>query len=139
MKKTFFLIVLGSCLFSCKESGGNDSESQENPIVAASNFIRAALDGDYDKAKKFMMNDSLNQEELSTTQRLNERLSPDEKKRYREATIRIHETRNLNDSTSVIYYSNSYRNKTDSLRVIKKEDKWMVDFKFIFHKHDTIQ
>jgi len=137
MKKTFCLVILGACLYSCKESGRNDSESQENPIVAASNFIRAALDGDYDKAKKFMMNDSLNQEELSTTQRLNERLSPDEKKRYREATIRIHETRNLDDSTSVIHYSNSYRNKTDSLRVIRKGEKWMVDFKFIFHKNDT--
>lgn len=137
MRKIFYCLLAAICLYACKDSGREASGKSENPVDAARNFIRAALDGDYDKAKTYMKNDSLNQEDLSTIERLNERLSPEEKERYHDASIRIYETRHLDDSTSVIYYSNSYRNIKDSLRVIRAGDEWLVDFKFIFHKTES--
>lgn len=87
-----------------------------------------------------MVDDSLNREDLNAIVRLNERLTPEEKDQYKTASIRIHETRNINDSASVIYYSNSYRNKKDSLKVVKINNEWKVDFKYIFkHKTDSLQ
>ena len=85
-----------------------------------------------------MIDDSLNHEDLNAIQRLNERLTTEEKEKYQEASIRIHQNRKINDSTSVIYYSNSYRNQTDSLKVIKANGQWLVDFKYIFHKTDSL-
>jgi hypothetical protein len=86
-----------------------------------------------------MVNDSLNREDLNAIQRLNERLSKEEKEKYQEASIRIHQDRKLNDSTRIIYYSNSFKNKQDSLKVIKTNNEWLVDFKFMFHKTDSLQ
>ena len=85
-----------------------------------------------------MLNDSLSLQDLNAIERLNERLSKEEKEKYQTSSIRIHNDRKINDSTSVIYYSNSYKNKVDSLKVVKNNGVWMVDFKYIFHKTDSL-
>ena len=131
------LLVFG--LLACNsDERGAASGTSDSDIDAARNFIQAALVGDFQRAKAFMINDSLNHEDLNAIQRLNERLTKEEKEKYQEASIRIHQNRKINDSTSVIYYSNSYRNKTDSLKVIKANGQWLVDFKYIFHKTDSL-
>lgn len=137
------IIYLGSFLLLCLTACNNDdrqstSARSDSDIDAARNFIQAALVGDFERAKTFMVNDSLNHEDLNAIQRLNERLTKEEKEKYQEASIRIHQHRKVNDSTSIIYYSNSYKNKTDSLKVIKANGEWRVDFKFMFHKPDDI-
>lgn len=134
-------ITLSFLLFFAFACGNNDNKdiAGENDIDAARSFIRAALDGDYNKARTFMLQDSINLEDLNKAIVLNERLTPDEKKQYRESTIRIFETRSINDSSSIITYSNSYRNRKDSLLVVKDAGRWVVDFKYIFpHKTDSL-
>ena len=140
MKK---IIYFGSFLLLCLTACNNDdrqstSTGSDSDIDAARNFIQAALVGDFERAKNFMVNDSLNHEGLNAIQRLNERLTKEEKEKYQGASIRIHQDRKVNDSTSVVYYSNSFRNKIDSLKVIKKNGEWLVDFKFMFHKTDSL-
>jgi len=138
-KKAYFLLLLMQGLIACNDTGREaSSDSSDNDIDAARNFIQAALVGDFDRAKLFMVNDSLNNENINAIQRLNERQEKEEKEKYQTASIRIHQNRNVNDSTSIIYYSNSYKNKMDSLKVIKKGGKWLVDFKYIFHQTDTL-
>ena len=140
MQKIIFclsFLVLG--LLACNnDDRGPASGTSDSDIDAARNFIQAALVGDFKKAKNFMVNDSLNHEDLNAIERLNEKLTKEEKEKYQEASIRIHQNRKLNDSTSMIYYSNSYRNQTDSLKVIKADGKWLVDFKYFFHKTDSL-
>ena len=105
MQKSACFILLLSCgLVAC---GGSDrqssSASSDNDIDAARNFIQAALVGDYDRAKMFMVNDSLNNENINAIERLNERQEKAEKEKYQAASIRIHQVRNVNDSTSIIH------------------------------------
>lgn len=132
---SFLFLCLASCNSDDRQSNSTTSDSD---IDAARNFIQAALVGDFEKAKNFMVNDSINHEDLNAIERLNERLTKDEKEKYQEASIRIHQNRKLNDSTSIIYYSNSYRNIQDSLKVIKLDREWLVDFKYIFHKTNSL-
>lgn len=141
MKKIFYCSsLLLVSLFACNsDDRQSTSTTSDNAVDAARNFIQAALVGDFERATKFMVNDSLNHEDLNAIQRLNERLSKEEKDKYQEASIRIHQDRKLNDSTRIIYYSNSFRNKQDSLKVIKTNNEWLVDFKFMFHKTDSLQ
>lgn len=134
-------LTLITCFFalaSCSDDRQGSSDSSDSAVDAARNFVQAALVGDFDRAEKFMVDDSLNKEDLNTVRRLNERLSKEEKDRYQESSIRIHQDRKLNDSTAVVYYSNSFKNKIDSLKVIRDNDEWKVDFKFMFHKTDSI-
>ena len=138
-KKMYYLLSLSFGLLACNSNDrGTATGTSDSDIDAARNFIQAALVGDFQRAKIFMIDDSLNHEDLNAIQRLNERLTTEEKEKYQEASIRIHQNRKINDSTSVIYYSNSYRNKTDSLKVIKANGQWLVDFKYIFHKTDSL-
>ena len=132
---TFILFLL-----ACKDTDRSKSREAENDIDAARNFIRAALNGDYSKARTYLLNDSINQQDMEVSERLyKERMSGEEKAKYRGASIHIHETNKINDSTSIIYYSNTYRNQKDSLKVIRMDGKWLVDFKYIFkHKPDSL-
>ena len=86
----FFSFSLAACNDSDREAGSGTSDSD---IDAARNFIQAALVGDFDRAKSFMINDSLNLETLSTIQRSNERQTKEEKEKYQVASIRIHQDR----------------------------------------------
>jgi hypothetical protein len=132
------LLVL---LVSCNDSDRKVSSEPENEMDAARNFIRAALDGNYKKAKTLLVNDSLNLQDIEASERLYiERMSKEDKEKYRGASIHIHDSRKVDDSTSIVYYSNTYRNQKDSLKIIKMNGKWLVDFKYIFkHKPDSLR
>ncbi|MBN8876042.1 MAG: DUF4878 domain-containing protein [Sphingobacteriales bacterium] len=131
MKKTILsgCVLLLAGLLACKNA---EEVKSENAIDAARNFIQSALNGEFDKASQYMVDDSLNRQDLHLMERLSKNLTTDEKQKYKEASIRIHETRPVNDSATVIYYSNSYKNKRDSLKVVNQDGQWLVDFKYIF-------
>jgi hypothetical protein len=127
----FFLLFFGTMLLSnCKPKESTTEPSSD--IDAARNFIRAALDGKFDIANNWMLLDSSNTQFLSNAQRIYNNMPPDTINAYRTATIRVHNINKLNDSTTMIIYSNSYRDDHDTLRVIKKGDKWLVDLKYLF-------
>ena len=137
--KRFKLIAAPLLLLAIVGCNNNDKTTSDNDVDAARNFIQSALNGDFDRAKTFMVNDSLNNQDLDNVVRLSERLSPEEKQKFKEASIRIHGVRPINDSTSMIVFSNSYKNKQDSLKVIRINNQWLVDFKYIFrHATDSL-
>jgi plasmid maintenance system killer protein len=95
-KKMYPLLFLGFGLLACNSNDrGTASGTSDSDIDAARNFIQAALVGDFQRAKIFMIDDSLNHEDLNAIQRLNERLTTEEKEKYQEASIRIHQNRKI--------------------------------------------
>ena len=119
------LLFLGSC------KGGREQNEAETDLVAAKEFVQAALKGKYDRAADFMLHDSLNDERLDAVSRME--LSSDEKQGLWDASINIHSRKLINDSTSIIVYSNSFHKENqDTLKVVKKDGKWLVDFKYLF-------
>ena len=107
---------------------------------AASKFIRAALDGDYKKAKTFLVSDSINHQIIYLYEwSYNNRMTPEDKRAYKNASIRfLKDTHPLNDSVTIIHYSNSYKDKPDSLKVIKTNGQWLIDLNFTFQSKDSI-
>ena len=103
---------------------------------AARNFLDAALKGDYKDASAYMLKDSANLEYLNVTERGYQRLSPDERSRLKVASLRFFDTRQVNDSTTITIFANSYKNDKDTLRIIRANGRWLVDLKYLF-EHDT--
>jgi len=141
MKK---LIQLGSFLFlfsaSCKNADKNTTTQGENDIDAARNFIRAALDGNYDNGKKMLLGDSTNYQYFAEFKKSHENMNAEEKKKYKEASINVHSVTPLNDSLTIIIFSNSYKNDHDTLRVLKNNGQWKIDLKYLFnHDMDSLQ
>ena len=140
-KATFYILLATSILLACDDNDRNLSAEPKNEMDAARNFIRAALDGDYEKAKTMLLPDSMNLQVIETYQRSYQKsMSKDEKEQYRSATIRIHDSNTINDSTKIVVYSNSYMNQKDSLKVIKINGKWLIDFAFVYkNRLDSLQ
>lgn len=122
-------VIVILLLAGCK--GGSEQNEAETDLGAAKGFVQAALKGKYDRAADFMLHDSLNDERLDAVSRME--LSSDEKQGLWDASINIHSRKLVNDSTSIIVYSNSFHKENqDTLKVVKKDGKWLVDFKYLF-------
>lgn len=139
MKNTLYLFsFLLFCLYACNDAGKKSIGESENDVDAARNFINAALEGNYEKAKTYMLPDSINIERMNAIERV--KLSPEEKKGLADASINIHEVTNtIKDSVTIVVYSNSFKNNWDTLRVIKQDGQWLVDFNYLFNRDsDTL-
>lgn len=116
-----------------------ETVTSENDVDAARNFIQSALEGDYNKAQTYIIADSTNIQYLDAFERnFKNRMSPEDKKGYRNASINIHNVRAVNDSTTVVNYSNSYMKKNDSLKVTKLNGQWLIDLKYSFASKDSL-
>jgi hypothetical protein len=138
MRKTNVAIII-YLLFSLAACKGKDKKvsQSENNVDAARNFLRAALDGKFDEAKTFMLQDSVNLNRLEVAERSFQRIDQSVKDGYRASSIRFPAPMiNLNDSTSIIIYSNSFKNDLDTLKLVKVNNNWLVDFKYLY-EHDT--
>jgi hypothetical protein len=126
-----FLVAAAGILLAC--SNKKNTARSENDLDAARNFIQAALSNDFKKAAQYMLDDSINRNYLETAARSFDHLDPDTRDKYRGASIRIHQpVTYLNDSTTIIIYSNSYKNDLDTLRVCRRNGDWLVDLKYLF-------
>lgn len=135
LKSTPFLFILFT-IVSC----GNEEKvplTSDNHVDAVRNFVRAALDGKFNEARMYMIGDSLNNNLLDVAERSFKNLPQETKDGYRASSIRFPAPMiSLNDSTSIVIYSNSYMNNPDTLKVLRIKGKWLVDFKYLY-QHDT--
>lgn len=134
-------IISGLCLLLFSACSSNDTNTtSENDVDAARNFIRAALDGQYKEAQNLIVADSVNQQYLDAfATNYRERMSGEDKRGYREASINIHDIHSINDSVTIVHYSNSYKKTQDSLKVVRQNNNWLVDLKYSFASVDTTQ
>jgi hypothetical protein len=133
-------VIMCSFLFlqffwACKNSPDRSDTTQtsENDVDAARNFIRLALDGKYDRAKDMVIGDSLNYQFIDQAERYyKQRMDVSTRIAYRSASINILSVVPQNDSVSIVHYSNSFKKQEDSLKVVLVNDQWMVDLKYSF-------
>jgi type IV secretory pathway component VirB8 len=128
MKKLITGFFFLPFILGCK----SDVATSESDVDAARNFIRSSLDNDFEKAKNYMLADSVNNEYLDATMRNRSRLPREDNRLYKESSIRIYDIRKVSDSVSVVSYSNSFKNTKDSVKVIRNNDQWVVDLKYSF-------
>jgi hypothetical protein len=134
-----FLLFLSAC--SNNERDRSDAtQTTESDVDAARNFIRTALDGRYDKLRPMLLPDSANLALIEVAQMTYQsRMSPADKQGYRDASINIHNVETLNDSTTVVNYSNSYKKEKNDLKVVRIDGAWLVDFKYSFPADTSAQ
>jgi len=120
-----FIILLASC-------NNNDNVDKSDPLISGRGFIEASLKGDYKQAKKYLLNDSTNMEYFEGLKDFNLKMSPEERHGYTDANIIIDSSINKSDSVTIIYYTNSFKNKPSKIKLVKKNKDWLVDFKYTF-------
>ncbi|HXB94566.1 MAG TPA: hypothetical protein VNU70_05385 [Puia sp.] len=131
MLKLFIPLVL--LLSAC--NGPNSYKKAQDPEEAGSEFIRAALDGNYEKASFYLYADSTNKVMFAKWKKDYDRMSAEERQKYQDASIRPIEIKKVNDSVSTYTYTNSYKNDTTTIRIIRSNGDWMVDLEEILYHH----
>lgn len=97
-----FLLFFSACNNNEEEAR---AAASENDVDAARNFITAVLTSDFKKARTLLVEDSASHQDLNVTERMfSERLSPEEKMGYRQASINIHGVTPQGDSASIVHY-----------------------------------
>jgi hypothetical protein len=130
MHKILFALILVSVI-SCKdESNLTPAQDAEE---AGTRFIRASLDGDYAKARFYLLKDSTNLFLIKQQQSNYEQMGAGEKRDFRESSIRPIQILKENDSVTLYrYYYTANPKDTTSLRIKKQNGKWLVDLKSFF-------
>ena len=129
MNKIVSLAIITLALCACHRAA---EVRKGDPLESGRGFIEASLKGDYDEARKYILQDSTNIEYLDGLRDFNSQRGNDEKEGYRDANIIIDSTQAISDSVTIITYSNTYKNKPSKLKMVKKNNEWLVDFKFTF-------
>jgi hypothetical protein len=133
LKTTFagcFLFLIIAC------HAGKTFTPAEDAQDAGRQFIRASLDGDYEKARFYLLNDSVNQILINKWQQDFDKLDRDTRQNYREASIIAINIKAINDSVTTYTFSNSFRKDTTTVHILRKNGEWLVDLKEILNaKH----
>ncbi len=129
------LVLFASCGNEEKAPATSDSH-----VDAVRNFVRAALDGKFNEARMYMIQDSMNNNWMDVAERSYKNMPQETRDGYRASSIRFPSPMiTVNDSTSIVIYANSYMNNPDTLKVLRIGGKWLVDFKYLYqHDADTI-
>jgi hypothetical protein len=140
MKATKYILpLLLFFIAACNNEEKQPAPNSENDLDAARNFVNSALKGDYNKVRTYMLKDSINEEWMKQVERLSVNMPPEEKKGLASASIIIHERKPINDTATIVIYSNSFKNNKDTLKVLKQGNDWLVDFSYLFnHSKDSI-
>ena len=127
-------IILTSFIFlffiACNQSAKTKKNS--DPLEAGREFINASLTGDYDYAKKYLLTDSTNLMYFERFVEFDEKKPAKDKDGYKNSNIIINSTENISDSVTIINYSNTYKKEPAKIKLIKKNNEWLVDFKYTF-------
>ncbi|HSU29345.1 MAG TPA: hypothetical protein VLJ68_13250 [Chitinophagaceae bacterium] len=139
MNKTGFVLLF--LLFSIVACNSNHSPAPaDSDVDAAREFLRAALDGDFTRAKSYLLQDSANLQCLDIAEEKYQHLGPDTINGYRGASITFYTPPiTPNDSTTILAFSNSFMNQKDTLRIVRVNGNWLVDLKYLYiNRTDTL-
>ena len=106
----------------------------EDAQDAGREFIRASLDGNYEKATFYLLQDSTNQMLMGKWKKDYDQLDADSKNSYKEADILPIDVTTQNDSITTYTFSNSYKKDTTRIRIVRINGEWLVDLKEILNR-----
>lgn len=127
-------IIIPSLLVLLAACGDPHSfKKAEDAQDAGREFIRASLDGNYEKASFYLYADSTNQMMLAKWKKDYDRLDGDEQKKYKDADIMPINIQPLNDSVTSYTYTNTYKKDTTTVKIVRIKGEWLVDLKEILN------
>ncbi len=122
----FILFFLSACNQEVKTIQNSD------PLLAGREFINASLTGDFDYAKKYLLADSTNLMYFERFVEFDNKKPAADKEGYKNSNIIINATEKVSDSVTIINYSNTYKKEPSKIKLIRIDNKWLVDFKYTF-------
>jgi hypothetical protein len=128
--RNLFLFSL-SILMACSNHAVNYSKA-ENAFDAGREFIDGTLKGDFKKSTFYMLLDTTNEAHLNEQEKEFRLKDKEGRQQLRTASINIQQVEDIDSITSIIHYNNSYDKRNQTLKVVKQNNNWAVDYKYSF-------
>jgi len=130
MKFTLALSIICCLAIS---SCNTEKKSPNTDIEVAREFIKNILESNFKDAETFVLKEETNRQFFELFKKEFESKTKSELESFKNADIIINEISPLNDSVSIINYSNSFKkDKTNKLKMVRINGQWMVDLKYTF-------
>lgn len=129
--KKILIASLVLLYFAC--SNQHNYKKAEDAQDAGREFIRASLDGDYERAEFYLLSDTTNRVLMAKWEKDFQVSDPDIKKKYKDADILPINIQTLNDSVTTYTFSNSYKKDTTTIKIVRIQGEWLVDLKEILN------
>ena len=123
--KTFLLFI--AILLTACNGKEQDYRKAENALDAGREYIQSCLQGDFLKAAFYLVPNEKNSQILKELEKSYREKDKEGRQQFRLASININEVTDINPSTIVIKYSNSFDKLPQAIQVVKKNDTWLVD------------
>ena len=133
MINKIFIVISGCLLFffsSCNQPEG--FVEPEDPLDAGREFVRAVLNGDFEKASLYVCDNEEDKEIFERYEVYMKKQPRTERLNLKSASIIINKVEKLNDSVTIINFSNSHTMKPTDLKILKQDKAWKVDFSYTF-------
>lgn len=138
MKSTFSILLFLSALIifiSCSEEKNNRPNTA---IETGRAFIKASLIGDFSTSESLILKDSSNSALFDAYKEYYEKLPAEKKLHYKQSSYEINKLDEINDSVTIINYSNDYMNKPMDIKVARVNSIWYIDFKYTNSGSQTV-
>lgn len=133
MKRIALLLLNFICiLFACESGSGKTFKAAENGLDAGREFVDACLKGDFAKAGFYMLPNEKNTALIRSTEVAYREKDKEGRQELRLSSINIKEVSEPNDSTVIVYYSNSSDTTARKAVVRKVNNIWLVDYQKTF-------
>ena len=119
------LLLLAACNSNTSFKPAEDAQD------AGREFIRASLDGNYEKASFYLYPDSTNKMMFAKWKKDYDNMRTEDQQKYKDADILPIDIHALNDSVTSYTYANSYKKDTTTILVVRVKGNWLVDLKEI--------
>ena len=129
--KKLLIASLALLFFACNNQ--HSYKKAEDAQDAGREFIRASLDGDYERAEFYLLPDTTNRVLMAKWEKDFEVSDPAIKKKYKDADILPINIQALNDSVTTYTFSNSYKKDTTTIKIVRVQGEWLVDLKEILN------
>ena len=135
IRKILLPFAAGIILSSCNSNNGPETD-----IETAGAFIKNIWKLDFNKAETMLLKDETNNQVFSRFEQFFKARPMAELDKYKNADFIINDTKEPNDSVHIINYSSRFNKeeKTD-LKLVRKNNRWLVDLKYTIPQTDTTQ
>jgi hypothetical protein len=128
--KALWIIGLLSLFASCDDTSSNNLA--DNALDGGRYFIENCNQGDFKKAKHYLLDNPENQSYLKKISTNYFALDKEGRQQLRQASIQINEVRALDSNQSIINYQSSLDKIPHQIKVINSPSGWRVDLKFTY-------
>ena len=126
LKYLFLALFLWHC------SPSEQFEVADNPLDAGRYFIENSMQGNFKKAKNYVLEDA---ENITLFEQLSSNyygLDKEGRMQIRLASIQINEISAVDSTMTIMNYQNSFDNKVHKLKIVSTPKGWKVDLKYTY-------